>query len=150
MRTWWPVLHVIGAGTWLGANITQAVATPGFVKAGGVTAARWWETTVAMGRVLYPPAAVAILVSGIFLVLTSNGGYRFSDLFVTIGFAMVVVGGVLGSTVFGPAGKQAAERREAGDAAAAVSVERRLRRVGLIDTVLLLVTITAMVWRLGV
>lgn len=150
MRTTLLFLHVLGAGTWLGANITQAIAAPQFVKAGGETAARWWQMTVRMGRVLYPPAVAVILLSGIFLITTSNGGYEFADRFVSVGFAMVIIGGVLGVTYFGPRGERAAERRQSGDAAGAAPIEQGLARVGLLDTALLVITILAMVSRWGV
>ena len=150
MRNTLLVLHIVGAAAWLGANITQAIATPGFVKAGGEPAANWWATTVRMGKVLYPPAAAVVLLSGIFLVVTSDGGYQFSDAFVGVGMAMVVIGAVLGVTVFGPTGEKAAGLRRAGDDAGAQITEAKIRRFGTIDTVLLVLTIVAMVTRWGV
>jgi hypothetical protein len=150
MRTTLLVFHVLGAATWLGANITQAVASPQFIQAGGEAAARWWRTTVYMGRVLYPSAAIVILLSGIFLVITSEGGYQFSDGFVSVGFAMIVIGIVIGITIFRTRGAKAAELREAGDAAAAAGPEATIRNFGILDTVLLIITIVAMVSRWGI
>lgn len=150
MRTTLLVFHILGAATWLGANVTQAIATPQFVKAGGETTARWWRTTVLMGKALYPAAAVVLLLSGIFLVVTSNGGYSFSDPFVGVGFAMIIIGAVVGVTVFGPRGERAATLRETGDATGALVPEGVIRRFGTFDTVLLVITIVAMVSRWGV
>lgn len=99
---------------------------------------------------LYPPAAIVILLTGIFLIVTSNGGYQFSDRFVGVGFAMVIVGAVLGTTYFVPRGEKAAALRAAGDANGAVPVERGISRLGMLDTVLLVITIIAMVSRWGV
>lgn len=150
MRNTLLVLHILGAATWLGANITQAIATPHFVKAGGEAAAQWWKTTVAMGRVLYPPAAVLVLISGIFLVTTSDGGYQFSDWFVSVGLAMVIIGTIVGITVFGPKGERAAELRAQGDSTGALAPEAAIRNFGMLDTILLLLTVVAMVTRWGI
>lgn len=150
MRTWLLILHVIGAGTWLGANLTQAVAMPGFVRKGGEAAVQWWRTTAKMGKVLYPPAGVVILVTGVLLVTSSNGGYTFADPFVSVGFAAVIIGAVLGITYFGPRGERAAARRAEGDEAGAEPIEGGIARMGAVDTAVVVVAIVAMVSRWGV
>jgi hypothetical protein len=93
------------------------------------------------------PAAVLVLLTGIFMVLGSDS-YSFGSTFVTIGFAMIVVGAVLGMVVFGPGGEKAADALETGDQGAAQAATSRLARWGVLDTLLLLVTIMAMVLRL--
>jgi hypothetical protein len=67
---------------------------------------------------------------------------------VTIGFGMIVVGALLGIFVFGPGGDAAADAVESGDQSAIRAAVARITRWGLIDTLLLLFTITAMVLRL--
>jgi hypothetical protein len=75
--------------------------------------------------------------------------YGFGTLFVTIGFVMIVVGALLGIFVFDRGSERAADAIEAGDEAASRSATGRLAAFGILDTVLLLFTITAMVLRLG-
>ena len=142
------VIHIAAAGTWLGANVVQAVVPPLAAKEGQATLAGWYRLTSAMSTRLYIPAAVLILLTGVLMVLNSDA-YGFGDIFVTIGFGMIVIGAVLGSRVFGPGGEQAAAAVESGDQGAIKQSVGRLTRFGLIDTLLLLFTITAMVLRLN-
>ncbi|HJS71489.1 MAG TPA: DUF2269 family protein [Acidimicrobiia bacterium] len=141
------VLHIAGAGTWLGANVVQAVVPPAAARAGEATLAGWYRITGAMSKTLYMPAAILILITGILLVVESDA-YGFGSLFVTIGFGMIVVGAILGITVFGPGGEAAAEAVETGDQPVIRTAVARLTRWGVIDTLLLLFTITVMVLRL--
>lgn len=141
------VLHIAGVGTWLGANIVQAFIPPMAARSGTSTLAWWYRATAAMAGRLYMPAAILILLTGIFLVL-QNDSYGFSSTFVTIGLGMIVVGAVLGMVVFGPGGETAAAAAESGDTPALRSAAGRLTRYGIIDTLLLLFTITVMVLRL--
>lgn len=141
-------LHIAGAGTWLGANIVQAVVPPLAARQGVAALAGWYRTSSALSSRLYVPAAIVILLTGVLMVLDSEA-YGFGELFVTIGFGMIVVGALLGQFVFGPGGEDAAKAIESEDQAAIRSAVGRVTRFGLIDTLLLLFTITAMVLRLG-
>ena len=142
------VLHIAGAGTWLGANVVQAVVPPISARQGTEALAGWYRTTTVMSTRLYVPAAILILVTGVLMVL-DNEAYGFGTLFVTIGFGMILVGALLGQFVFGPGGEAAAEAVESGDGTAIRKAVGKITRYGLIDTILLLFTITAMVLRLG-
>lgn len=142
------ILHIAGAGTWLGANIVQAVVPPMAARQGVATLAGWYRITAAMSARLYVPAAILILLTGVLLVLDSEV-YGFGELFVTIGFGMIVVGALFGQFVFGPGGEEAANAVETEDPVQIRRTVGRLTRFGLIDTLLLLFTITAMVLRLG-
>jgi uncharacterized membrane protein len=141
------VLHIAGAGTWLGANIVQAILPPAAARVGTATLAGWYRLSSILASRLYMPAAILILITGILLVI-ENEEHGFGSIFVTIGFGMIVVGAVLGMVVFGPGGDAAAEAVESGDQARIRSAVARLTRWGLVDTLLLLFTITAMVTRL--
>lgn len=142
------VLHIAGAGTWLGANIVQAVVPPIAARQGAATLAGWYRTTSVLSSRLYIPAAILVLLTGVLMVLESEA-YGFGELFVNIGFGMIVLGALLGRFVFGPGGEDAARAVEAGDQSAIRSAVARLTRFGVADTLLLLFTITAMVLRLG-
>lgn len=142
------VFHILGAGTWLGANMVQAVVPPIAARQGEAVLAGWYRTAAALSTRLYIPAALLILLTGSLMVLESET-YSFGSLFVTIGFAMVIVGALLGRYVFGPGGEAVAEAVESGEGARIRSSVARMTRYGMIDTLLLLFTITAMVLRLG-
>lgn len=142
------VLHIAGAGTWLGANVVQAVVPPMAARRSAEVLAGWYRITSSMASRLYVPAAILILITGVLMVL-DNEAHGFGTLFVTIGFGMIVVGALFGQFVFGPGGEAAADAVESGEASAIRATVGRLTRYGVIDTVLLLLTITAMVLRLG-
>ena len=97
---------------------------------------------------LYMPAAIVLLATGIWMVLIEEV-YGFGTTFVTIGFAMIVVGTLLGIFVF-----ERSSVRQRMPSMPVIKPGRRLSGGGLagfgiLDTVLLLFTITAMVLRLG-
>jgi uncharacterized membrane protein len=149
MRNVLLILHILAAGTWFGANMVQLMVNPRIGNAGSTVAAHWLRTTVRLGTRLYSPAAVLILLSGIGLVLVSDGAYEFSDLFVSVGFLVVIVGAALGMAVFAPVGRRAADAYEAGQTQVVQASERRLAMFGMLDTALLIFVITLMVLRLG-
>jgi Predicted integral membrane protein (DUF2269) len=143
------VLHIAGAGTWLGANIVQAVVPRMALTEGPATASGWYRIAGRLSKVLYIPAAVLILVTGISMVLLRSDEFSFGTAFVGIGFAMIVIGALLGSFVFGPYSERAADAIQANDGAAIKANTGRLAAFGVLDTLLLVVTITAMVLKLG-
>ncbi len=150
MRTTLLALHIIGAGTWLGANIVQAFMSSRIPNA-SAEVRRWWaESLGSMTRIVYNGAAVLILVTGVWMVLRTDY-FSFSDTFISIGFLAILVGAVLGMAVFGPGLRQLAAAIGDGDQAAEASVTRRLTTFGIIDTLVVVVTIVAMVakWGLG-
>lgn len=140
------VLHIAGAGTWLGANVVQAVVPPALARSGTAALAGWYRATSKLSGRLYIPAGVLILVTGVLLVLQSDA-YEFSSIFVTIGFAVIVAGALLGRFVFEPGGEAAAAAVESDDAAAVRSAAGRLATFGVIDTLLVLFAVTVMVLR---
>jgi uncharacterized membrane protein len=143
------VLHILGVAAWLGANVTQFAVNGSMIEDRGPVAARWLRTTALMSKTLYMPAAMLILVTGILLVITSDGDHAFSDPFVSIGFLMIVVGAVVGAVVIAPQAERAADAIDADDGDTANSALARIRQFGSIDTVLLIVTIWAMASKLG-
>lgn len=141
-------LHIAGAGTWLGANIVQAVVPPLAAVQGTEVAAGWFRIGRALGTRLYMPAGVVVLVTGIGLVLDSDT-YGFGEPFVGIGFATIVIGVILGNVYIDRAAASAAEAVESGDSGRIRQAAARLGTWGAIDTVILLFTMYAMVSRLG-
>lgn len=142
------VIHILGAGTWLGANVTQLMVTPRLRDEGGAAAAAWMRSIHKMGTMLYTPAAVLLLITGVWLVIDSSV-YDFEQVFVAIGVMMVIIGAVLGARVYGPKAESAAAAFQAGDDAAGSTIVARTSRVGAVETALLVTTIVAMVYRWG-
>lgn len=141
------VIHIAAAGAWLGANIMQAIV-PGLLGPVTPAASSWFRATGKMSRVFYIPVGVTVLVSGVLLVLNSDL-YGFGSVFVSIGFLAVIVGAVLGSTVFGPKSGAIADAIDGGDATMANKTREVVGRFGVLDTLVVLFTIYAMVSKLG-
>lgn len=147
MRTFLLVLHIIGVAIWLGANGVQAFTGPRVASASDEVRAWWSDNVGAMARVLYNVAGILVLVSGVLLVIET--GYEFSDAFVSIGFLAVIIGAVLGMAVFGPGSRKLTEAIHRNDAMAERSLTSRIQAFGILDTLVLLVTIVAMVSKWG-
>ena len=142
------VLHIAAAGTWLGANIVQAVAPPLAAKQSPQAAAGWYRVAAGLSSRLYVPVGILVAVTGIWMVLISDT-FGFGNIFVGIGFAVVVIGALLGKFVFEPGSERAAAAIEAGDSGAIKAAAGRIAVFGTIDTLLLLLAITVMVLKLG-
>ena len=104
-----------------------------------------------MARVLYNVAGVGVLLTGILLVVSSDGEFEFKNAFVSVGFLAVVVGAGLGMAVFGPGSRQLDAAIERGDEAQERAINNKLAMFGIIDSLVLIVTVVAMVakWGLG-
>lgn len=141
------VIHIAAAGAWLGANLMQAIV-PGLLGPVSPAAASWFRTTGKLATRFYIPVAVTILVTGILLVLDSDI-YGFGSVFVSIGFVAIVIGAVLGSTVFGPKSEAIADAIDAGETDRANKIRGTVGSFGILDTLVLLFTIYAMVAKIG-
>lgn len=149
MRTTLLVLHIIGVAIWLGANGVLAFAGPRAASAGPETRAWWADTQGAMARVLYNVAGILVLLTGLGLVLRSDSPFEFSDTFVSIGFLAVIIGAGLGMGVFGPGSRKLSGAIRSNDADTERAVTARLTAFGILDTLVLVVTIVAMVGKWG-
>ncbi len=150
MRNTLLVLHILGVATWFGANIVLVSNARRSAEA-AADIRRWWaETLDFMSRTLYPAAGMTVLFTGIGLVLDSSA-YEFSDTFVTVGFTAIIVGIVLGVTVFGPNARRTVEAIDSSDETSEHSINRKVGIFGSIDTLVLVVAVAAMVskWGLG-
>ncbi len=142
------VLHIAAAGTWLGANVVQAVAPSMASKQGPQAAAGWYRIAGGLSTRLYMPVAILLLATGIWMVLISEQ-FSFGSVFVTIGFAAIVIGALLGKFVFEPGSEKVAAAIDSGDATATRAAAGRIAGFGVLDTLIILFAITAMVIRLG-
>ena len=143
------VIHILAAGAWIGTNIVQLATTRRVIAQGGQPAATWMTSVVHWGRVIYMPAAIVILATGIGMVLNSSV-YEFSSGFVSIGFLAVIVAAVLGMTVFSKGGERAAAAFSSGDDDAGRAAAMSTMPWGALDSLVLLVALFAMVYKWGV
>jgi hypothetical protein len=140
-------IHIAGAAAWLGANFVQTVLAPRFAKASNEVAAAWTRQTIWLGERYYSVVGALILISGVVLVI--DGDWRWSTRFIVLGIATVFIGGILGLAVFAPLAQKRLDALEAGDEAAAASAMQRIIPWAVFDTVLVLLTVLAMVDRWG-
>lgn len=144
------VLHIVGVALWLGGNAVLAFVGPRTSEASAEVRAWWADTQGAMARALYNAAGVLVLITGIALVVRDGSAFKFSNTFVSIGFAAVIIGAVLGMAVFGPGTRKLAAAVRSGDAADEKALTSKLTAFGILDTVVVVVTIVAMVGQWGV
>ncbi|MGQ0849334.1 MAG: hypothetical protein ACT4OP_09495 [Actinomycetota bacterium] len=149
MRTLLLWLHILGAGTWIGANLTQAAVGRRMTGGDSSVATRWLEAVNKMSGPLYGAASAVILVTGILLVTGSDGAYRFGSAFVGIGFAVLIIGGALAGLFFTPQTKKAMAAFSAGDSSQGGSLMSRLGMVGVLDTLLIAFAVYVMVAKFG-
>ncbi len=149
MRNLLLTLHIIGVAGWLGGNLTQMMLLPIFDRSGHAAARIWHEASGQMAKVYYSVAGVLITITGIALLLLSDSPWSFSDPFVSIGFAVVLIGGLMGVLFFAPASRAAVTAHDEHDPGAVAKVRRRFTLGSIIDTGLVVFTTYAMVARLG-
>lgn len=113
----------------------------------------WHRVQYEIGNKIITPAAIVVLLAGIYLA--AEGNYNFSDAFVSFGIVAIVVLLGVGHAFFAPTGRRAVEAAER-DIAAAGSGEvvfgpeyqalaKRSSIVGIASNLLVLAAIFAMV-----
>src|SRR5690606_21093320 len=65
-------LHIAAAAAWIGAALRRLAEAPMVRTGAPVARALWHRSEVAMGTRYFAPAAVVVLVSGIFMVLDNE------------------------------------------------------------------------------
>jgi uncharacterized membrane protein len=143
-------LHVLAAITWVGGNIYSQVLATRVIAAGDpVHLGRIAKDLGDLGNRLLLPAAVSVLVFGVWLVAVS--AWNFTDPWILIGLTGVAITIVTGAFFIGPEagrlGALAAERDPADP-----EIQRRIRRVvaiSRIDLVVLVLVVADMVFKPG-
>ncbi len=141
-------LHIIAVAAWLGGNFVQLMLLPFFEKQGHEVAALWHEASGNMAKIYYTIAGVAILITGVVLVL-DNDSIEFSAAYVSLGFLAVILGAAGGMAFFGPKSREFIAAHQAGDDAAIAGLRTKFSVMALIDTAIVILTIFAMVGRWG-
>jgi len=144
----WLALHIIAAGTWLGANVAQVVLGTRVGSAVADVRTWWAEVGEFLGKVVYPAAGAVVLITGLIMVIAGDV-YSFASAFVSIGFAAVIIGGVLGGVVFGPQNRKAGEAIRTGDGASESKARSTIMNFAYLDTAIVILTIFSMVFTLG-
>lgn len=140
-------LHIIGASMWLGTNLAQMVIGPRLVGDGA--GLQWLKAVEKASGPIYGSASGLILLTGIYLVLSSNDAYSFGSMFVGIGIAVVIIGGALAGLVFAKKTRQAIGLFESGDSAKAMPVYKSIGSWAVLDTALVAFVVLAMVAKWG-
>lgn len=141
-------IHVTAVAVWIGAGVTQLIVSPAMGRLGGTTAAAWMRQTVRLGRVLFSPAAVLVLISGVWMVARERV-YEYEQAFVVIGFVAIALGAFLGIRIYGPGGEELAGLHESGETDRAAQRQQRLLTIGAAEIAFLLFTVWAMINRIG-
>ena len=142
-------IHIAAVAIWVGAGVTQVVVSPAMQTVGGAAAVEWMRQVVRLGKILFSPAAVVVLVTGVAMVI-DDAFYEFEQAFVVIGFIAVIAGAVLGMRVYGPRGTEIAALHEAGKPDEAARKLSGMLGIATAEIAFLLFTIWAMVTRLGI
>ncbi len=140
-------LHIVGVAAWFGTSVASTIGDRLMSTETTEARAAWYRLILRFGQIVYTPAAVLVLITGVLLVV--NVGYGFGSTFVSIGFAAVIIGAGLGMMVFGPRSREAAAALDNGDTSTAASAIARIRQASILDVLILAVTIAAMVGSWG-
>jgi uncharacterized membrane protein len=142
-------VHVLAAVIWVGGAFTLNLIGIRTVKAGGAPVAALGRTVEWLGKRLYLPTSLVVLVAGIAAALV--GGYDLRTPWLVIGMVGVVATTVTGSAFLGPESKRVAvlvEQRGHDDPEYTRRVTRILR-VARIDLAVLFLMIIDMTVKPG-
>lgn len=142
------IIHILAAGAWIGASATITFLNGRMRTAGHAAGSAFMAGYEKMGRLYFPAAAVVVLLSGILLVIDSDF-YEFEHAFVVIGIAVFLISAVLGAKAFNPVAERIRAAHDEGDEGALATGYSRFRRLGALDLSLLVITVYAMVTKLG-
>lgn len=130
-------LHILGAVGWVGSAFGLHMLGRLMVRSGSDLRG-FIRHGEALGKRIFVPTGLLTVASGIWLVL--SGSMRFTDLWIVLGIAGVVLSGVVQSVVAGPAERQLAES----DGEAPIG---RWLLGGVLDVVVLAAVVAVMVLR---
>jgi uncharacterized membrane protein len=145
-------VHVLAAVVWVGgACVVQVYAFLALRTNDPLRVAAFAGDTEFVGTRIFIPSSLILLVSGVFTVHESAGGWSYSQGWVQFGLAIIVLSIAVGAGYLGPeAGRIAKATARSGVESA--EVQERIRRIFLvsrIELVLLLAVIFDMVVKPG-
>lgn len=142
--------HIIAVALWLGGSVMNGVVNAKLAATGDLAAnARLARVETNLGQQFYMPAAIVTLLTGIGLVLVSDGAWGFGEIWVSVGFLSIIVAAVLGPVKFLPLSREIAEAYEAGDGERAGAASQQIAMWSGINTLLIVVALVLMVYKPG-
>ncbi|MEZ5175109.1 MAG: DUF2269 family protein [Acidimicrobiia bacterium] len=141
--------HIIGATIWFGGAVAYEGLGAVAKRTGDPSeVTRYVDSATRASNRIMPVAALMALVFGIWLVIDSPA-WEFSDLFISIGFLVIIVGIVMGVFVLTPQGKRLNALVESNgyDDPQAGVIARKIEMAGHFQTLLVTVGMFAMVFK---
>ena len=146
------LVHILAAIAWVGGGLVNHLAVrQARVDGGPVAADRQIVSLGWMERYIYIPAPVLVLLSGLAMVIVSDG-WSFSQMWVYLALALFTVSAVLGGAVGGRLEKRMAELRanDQVDGPAYREVLRRTLGNNWVELAILVALVALMVYKPGV
>jgi uncharacterized membrane protein len=147
MHTTLLIIHILAAASWLGAGVAVALLSSMAGRQAEATGAGLAVSFQKIGNLLFMPAGIIVLISGVVLVLDSP--WKFTNLFVIIGIVAVVNGAVFGARVSGPATKSLQQAHQTGDLPKLRALYNRFGVLVLIDVGVVVIALISMILKLG-
>lgn len=138
-------LHILAAIVTIGWLATQSMIAPGIIRRGPANAA--WVRASANFSKKFGPMSSLVFLLGIWLVLRSDGVYKFSQTWLSIAVVGFIAATVIGAVFIGKAEHIAATKLEAGETAE--DEARKISILGGITMVILVVIVYCMVAKPG-
>jgi uncharacterized membrane protein len=143
-------LHILATATWIGAALAlQIIAARIRSSTPDAATDRFAIDAETVGKTLFAPAAVVLVITGIILVAHEHLGW--TRAWLLLGFGAVVAAGAVGGAFLIPEGRRLAElaRTPGHDSAEIRDRARRRFLVARIDLLLLILGVADMVFRPG-
>ena len=150
---WIVVFHVLAGAAWFGGHVfvEGLMAGAGRSKEEGALPKAMLAIDATSSRV-FTAAGILLLITGVWIVLDKNSPFAFEDIFVSIGFLIVLIGLGVGFFYFRPKGaalKQAIEQ-EGATSATALALAKQISMVSHIMTLLVTIALVVMVIKPGI
>jgi uncharacterized membrane protein len=147
-------IHISAAIVAFGVTFAYPIVDAILHRPGNLQHLAWWHGVQGeLGKKLITISATVLLIAGI--IMAASGPYDFGKPFVSIGLVIIIILLGLGGAFFGPTERKAAELAKRDIAAAAdgevklsaeyEAVAARLRTVGIVSWVLILIAVFVMV-----
>jgi uncharacterized membrane protein len=144
---WLVLLHVLGAMVWLGAWAAICMFAANAVRRAEIeTLRRLFTVMRSIGPALIGPSTLAVLATGIVLVVRS-GRAEFADVWVAAGLGLYVAVTLVGMVSLSRASRTATTALDDGDVATATVATRTWLRLAIVVTALLVLATADMVLR---
>ncbi|MHB8463275.1 MAG: DUF2269 family protein [Acidimicrobiales bacterium] len=141
-------LHILAAATWIGGALAlQVIASRMRPDTPGAVVDRFALDAEAVGKMLFAPAPVVLLVTGAALMSRQHLGW--TSTWVLVGIGALVVAGAVGGAFLIPEGRRIAElaRRPDHDPREVRLRARRRFVIARLDLMVLMVAVADMVFR---